>query len=245
MSDPSVVAVMLTANRPEMARQAIECFRAQTYGNKRLMIFDTGKDSAGYFLDYAGIRHEWASLSPASWTIGQLRNEAAKRSGNPDVLIHWDDDDYSHSNRIADQVALLQSSGADCVGYNEMLFWREPLFDNADWRDEPGEAWLFNSGNSLGTSLCYWRSAWEKNPFPATSYGEDTEFQKRLKCAAVSCFPPQRPRGFEVAIDPRMIARIHSGNTSAAYKPEAMRNAPNHWSRVPAWDNYCQGVFAK
>ena len=63
-------------------------------------------------------------------TIGtKLRNFAGEANGPawmPEILIHWDDDDYSHPNRIAEQVALLQSSGADAtVGFREMLFWRE------------------------------------------------------------------------------------------------------------------------
>ena len=39
MSDPKVCAVLLTADRPEYARRAVECFRAQTYQNKRIVVF--------------------------------------------------------------------------------------------------------------------------------------------------------------------------------------------------------------
>ena len=49
---------------------------------------------------------------------------SAREGHAADILVHLDDDDYSHPNRIAEQVVLLQSSGADCVGYREMLFWQ-------------------------------------------------------------------------------------------------------------------------
>ncbi len=31
MNEPTVCAMMLTADRPELAKRAVECFRAQTY----------------------------------------------------------------------------------------------------------------------------------------------------------------------------------------------------------------------
>ena len=56
-------------------------------------------------------------------TLRSMRQSRAMTTH--DILIHWDDDDYSHPNRIAEQVALLKSSGADVVGFSEMLSWRE------------------------------------------------------------------------------------------------------------------------
>ena len=50
MSNPSVCAVMLTADRPELTRQAVECFRRQTYDPicRTLLIFDSGNDTDWY-----------------------------------------------------------------------------------------------------------------------------------------------------------------------------------------------------
>lgn len=245
---PSVCAIMLTRDRPEMARFAVERFRSQTYaGICRLAIINTGAGTdeiEGY-----KIRSFYAASSRGR-TIGELRNfvpEAlAENDSPPDVYIHWDDDDYSYPNRIAEQVALLQASGADCVGYNEMLFWRNiPGMIS-------GEAWLYRSQNpqhALGTSLCYWRKTWERRPFAATSVGEDHQFTSGLRMAVVSSVTepgdmipkkPNVPQGYE----PRMIARIHGGNTSDAYALDRMQRA-KEWKRVPEWDLYCAGVFAK
>jgi hypothetical protein len=205
-----------------MTRQAVEAFRAQTYPDKRLLIWDTGSDNSatnessqeGYcegFID-AHRRGDGAK-------VGELRNRANGMSGTilpkSDIICHWDSDDWSHPNRIAEQVALLQSSGAECVGYNEMLFWREtpqvikdqyaevlrryptdpnvPIPQHLRLRDS--EAWLYTNRSAtwaLGTSLCYWRRTWERAPFSNT-YGigaDDTDWFNRVKCFAVPSINP-------------------------------------------------------
>ena len=257
MIQPTVCAVMLTAGRPEMARRAVEAFRAQMYPAKRLLILDSGPsrfDAHVYIGNNGQPDNERLLWNPgAGEPVGQWRNIAALQSKNVDILIHWDDDDYSHPNRIAEQVELLQSSGADAVGYNEMLFWREKV-SRSEWHTHPdncpcgtcgpgrrevatatyapGEAWLY-TGSILGTSLCYWRRTWERRPFQAKSVGEDYEFLKGLKTATQSALWEQRVM---------MIARIHGGNTSPAYDPADMARKWE-WKRIPAWDAYCREVM--
>ena len=245
MSKPTVCAVMLTCDRPEMARRAVECFRSQTYQAKKLLVYNSGESDeieCGCGPEcYHVIIQFPASASP---TIGTLRNLAnSYRTGfgheQSDILIHWDDDDWSHPNRIAEQVALLQSSGADVVGYNEMLFWREPEMQNSLGLTRPGEAWLYSGSPAqiLGTSLCYWRRTWERKPFEATSQGEDARFIAGLKCGGITSL-----QGSE----PRMIARIHAGNSSNAYRPDVMaavERQGGEWRRVPEWDVQCRSVM--
>jgi hypothetical protein len=255
LSQPIVCAVMLTADRPEYARRAVECFRRQTYPAKRLLVFDTGVEPCGLSeLHSVEIGVFDCRLAPAHErrSIGELRNMAGRCTPRADILIHWDDDDWSHPNRIAEQAALLQSSWADCVGYREMLFWREieAGFCVTD-ETEPvnprgvGEAWLYsnpNPGYALGTSLCYWRRTWERKPFPATSVGEDLQFLTGLKVRGESAVPFTPFPGTTMLEKPRMVARIHSGNTSNAYRPEAMARA-SEWKRVPEWDSYARGIM--
>lgn len=261
MSQSTVCAILLTADRPELARKAVAAFRAQTYPAKRLLILDSGTDDFSESDDPDGDVFWTTTMSHGGdrlhrKTIGELRNEAAAFWTEFPILIHWDDDDWSHPNRIAEQVALLQSSGADVVGYNEMLFWREsragksipdprtPHFPRPTM--EPGEAWLYtnpNPGYALGTSLCYWRKTWERKPFEATSRGEDLQFITGLKCvgeSSVRHYPDKSPvTAHDYA--PRMIARIHGGNTSTAYDPKKMVGP--EWRRVPEWDAYARSVM--
>lgn len=259
MSEPLVCAVMLTKDRPEMAARAVRAFREQTYQNKRLLIWDTGELNQ-CFDTMEETDPEYIVHVPApayrEITIGALRNEAVRFWNDYDIVIHWDDDDWSHPNRIAEQVAHLQSSGADVVGYNELLFWRSPLPGPAPLEikqsfpplppapSAPGnsQAWLWKAGNPLitpcGTSLCYWRAAWERNPFPDTSHAEDRLFCERLNWRAMSSIIGWEP-------EPRLIASIHGGNT-AGYDLEGIlaRGGGTSWRRAVEWDKYARERMA-
>jgi hypothetical protein len=237
MSDISVCAVMLTRDRPEMARRAIDCFRKQTYTAKKLLIWDSGPsealsgeddvEDAGY-----GSTLWVPNTSRENATIGDLRNDAIRFCKDFQVIVHWDDDDWSHPSRIAEQVEFLQASKVDCVGHRQMLFWRQ----------EERQAWLYSNPDPrycLGTSLCYWRGAWERRPFEATSQGEDARFTAGLNCRGLGV--PNSEYG--TAREPRMIARIHPGNTSNAYAPAKMAEYAE-WSRAPGWDAYCEEKMA-
>jgi hypothetical protein len=185
-----------------MAARAVRAFREQTYQNKRLRILNhnTLIPRPGGYGTYrpatwelgdgvSEVEMPWTQEEPS---IGGLRNIAV-RGADYQIIIHWDDDDVSHPNRIAEQVAHLQASGADVVGYSELLFWRDmqrchdvrpgiPCCDSGmrsgghahdDWCSNPtaikfGEAWLYKAPHNTapGTSLCYWRKTWEQKPFP-------------------------------------------------------------------------------
>jgi len=254
---------MLTADRPELTRRAVACFEAQSFaGAKRLVILDTSQQPGG-FARFRG-HFQVCQIGGARRTIGELRNEANGMS-REDILIHWDSDDYSHPNRIAEQVALLQSSGADAVGYNEMLFWRQHSFSSDPPRPGtliPGEAWLYSNPRpdyALGTSLCYWRKTWERRPFaalplPGGRAGEDQDWLDGIasgrgpgvKLWSASSFPIDDDPPMHINDQPRMIARVHPGNTSTAYDPPLMRASEmqgSGWRRVPEWDSYCRGLM--
>ncbi len=267
-NEPLVCAVCLTHDRPEMTKRAVECFRAQTYGPTRryLVILDTGEEGSFRLTasDSENEIHDWRP-SERERTVGSLRNYANAYVGNADVIVHWDSDDWSHPARIAEQVALLQSSGKECVGYRDMLFWRpDPC---VPWeivsctcgnryprsgapcpqchRYPKGEAWLFTSGHPkycLGTSLCYWRWVWERLPFEDVQTGEDYAWLKGVDSLG------ERSHAGWHSDKPgaRMIASIHGGNTSPVYKREYLEGSEaqrGEWRRVPAWDSYCRGIM--
>lgn len=240
MSQPTVAAVILVSGRHEMARRAVECVRAQTYGSLELIVLDTGAEP--FYLEWAfAVYRRERPLQ----TIGELRNFAGEKVG-ADIIVHFDSDDLSNPHRIEEQVALLQASGADAVGYSEALFWREDSHPQNPALD--GEAWLYSNPDPrfcLGASLCYWRKTWERKPFEATSQGEDFRFCVGLKTVGVSSLNNLKPIQRDGAIDltPRFIARIHGGNTSNAYSEETMRQA-SEWRRVPEFDSYTRGVMA-
>lgn len=261
MKEPTVVCVMLTKDRPELAARAVRCFQRQTYENKRLLIVNSGhsgpltKDEDQSY-EPGGIV-EPCFIGIDGWTIGALRNHACYYASHhyteartrPEIFATWDDDDYSNPNRLTEQVALLQASGADAVGYNQMLFWRtggapHQAGEEPDtWDGE--QSWLYTNPSpsyALGTSLCYWRKTWERRPFPdlprpGCATGEDTEWIRGLDVHAASSrmAPWDSPQG--PAFQPRMIATIHGGNTSGQYRNLSESKS---WTRVPSWDGYCR-----
>ncbi len=271
--EPLVCCVCLTRDRPEMLKRAIACFQAQTYRRKFICAYDTSPGAQPIRDNIASPTGAFEGSilhfpDNAGKSIGWLRNEIAlhhcEATIAPDIFIHWDDDDWSHPERIAEQVALLKASGKEAVGFREMLFWRfvdckcasgtcSPR-DSGHWgrmlrtahhptcpRSSDGtgdEAWLYISGKPsycLGTSLCYWRTVWERRPFEDVQTGEDYAWLKGVDSLGVFALRP--------AEKPRMIASIHGGNTSPVYKREYLEGSEaqrGEWKRVPQWDDYCR-----
>jgi hypothetical protein len=225
---PKVSCVMLVCGRPELTVRAIRCFEAQVYEPKELVQYHNTGDRP----------------------IGALRN-AANALATGEIMCHFDTDDWSHANRVSEQVALLQASGADCVGMNEMLFWRtaigpidsverlsaeDPDSFSAYVKAHDGEAWLYTGTRggvpALGTSLCYWRKTWERHHFANETQGVEDHWLREKNVVGVSVFGSP-----VVHNDPRMIARIHGGNTSNGYKLEKyVSKGSKEWQRVPQWD---------
>jgi hypothetical protein len=230
---------MMVNGRHAMVERAIRSFEAQTYENRRMYFFDTTPENETWE-PYFGtlenpVTHCVLACEHRSKTVGMLRNEANGYCSE-DIIVHWDSDDYSHPNRIAEQVALLQSSGKDCVGYRDMLFWDET----------PGQfcgAWMYQNGNHkfcLGTSLCYWRRVWERHPFPdlpkgPQSAGEDTVW---LDGVTRYGYHPVTSMDDDVRPEPRMIASIHGGNTTSFWLNH--RDREPMFRRAPEWDEYCR-----
>lgn len=255
---PEATIIMLYADRPQFIKRALSSFRSQTYENKYLLIYDNGKESLSLDLQQ---REMLVRDQPRELSIGALRN-AANFLAKSTILIHGDVDDWSHPNRIEEQVALLKASGKQAVGYRDMLFWRVTGFKQYEtdvthggsfggepdtdrkcapvYREEIGEAWLYSNADQrycLGTSLCYWREAWERRPFPDLSRGEDKAWLREVDSLGVFS-SIARDSHFSVRMhptdEPRMIASVHAGNTST---PDP--STSSNFTRVPKWDSYC------
>lgn len=262
-SEPTVACVMLTKDRAQMAARAVAAFRAQTYPNRVLIIYDSAEEQD------QGLKSQaiaWNSIDywhrPAKGaTIGELRNRAnsvARLVMGARIIAHWDSDDISYPNRLAEQVVLLQSSGADCVGYNAALCWdTRPRWTDGrgNWspvqtltcdREVPrNEAWLYANHvpptYALGASFCYWRRVWEAHPFDAINHGEDERWRTKIRSVGVSSISASAHYVSSNRIgEPRFIIGVHGGNTS----PYNMAGLPASYRRVPEWDSYCAAQMA-
>ncbi len=257
MSGPTVVCVMLTRDRPEMARRAVACFRSQSYDpvRRQLIVLDTGDTS--WFDNRSDSENEVHIFhthpragTPCNETIGALRNKANSMAGYGEIIAHWDSDDYSSPQRLTEQVVLLEASGADAVGYNEALFWDSTKTDHVqaiagaldlEGCEERGEAWLYTSPKldvALGATLLYWRRTWERKRFADVRFGEDTLFQTGMQVKAVSGLGTMDLQRADCG-EPRFIAHIHGGNTSSVITPTV-----RDWKRMPGRDEECRRLMA-
>jgi hypothetical protein len=234
MTQPRVCAVMLVDGRPEMVARAIRSFEAQTYpvADRLLFLYNSGSPFPEPASDSL-----IAILRRPKDTIGAMRNAAIREipKGYADIIVHWDSDDWSAPERIAEQVALLTNptrwhTALEAVGYSDMLFW--------DTRTN--EAWLYTGSPAYmcGTSLCYWRDTWKRKPFPAVNQGEDTAWQMGLQSLSVRSFNGTQAVGHNLP-RPRMVCSIHGGNISSHVDQRSQQ-----WRRVPKWDEWCRGVMA-
>lgn len=271
MSNPGVCCIMLANGRPAMVERAIRCFKRQTYDYRHLLIFDSGKEplydmaQRTFAADPTDITISYCYNEASNGLpIGTLRNKANELSLKSwELLCHWDSDDWSHHRRIEEQVALIDHTRKECVGYSDMLFWRSVQLTEKDvygeGSDAPcdvaGDAWNWRTLNALqpiGTSLMYRRKAWERVPFLAmpNATGATSEYYHWIKqvnalavsskgCPLMLSCPPH-----EDGYAPRMIASIHGGNSQYYDPAEYVANQRGtSWERADSWDYACRVIM--
>lgn len=129
---------------------------------------------------------------PSFGPIGAKRN-AGCLEARGEIICHFDDDDHSAPDRVRQQIRSLLDTGKQVAGFHTLRFT-----DGRRW-------WRYHLRSSyvLGTTLCYTKSFWERNPFPEKQINEDGDFVRRAEGALVSADAGDL-----------MFATIHHGNTS-------------------------------
>ncbi len=109
-----VSALLVTKDRPQLAWRAVECFIAQDYPNKELIILDEG----GYELQEMLHKSDLMEQHNISYhrneqptTLGTLRNRSI-RLASGEYICQWDDDDLYHKQRISYQLAACIKNNA-------------------------------------------------------------------------------------------------------------------------------------
>lgn len=115
---PTVSCLMVTANRPVLVQRAIDCYRKQTYTKTELVVLDNGAHPIKHVLDTmevpGPVQYLYVESSPHH-SLGHLRNEALEAAQGDFIVPQWDDDDWSHPQRIAHQVRILQQGHDACT----------------------------------------------------------------------------------------------------------------------------------
>ncbi|MHB8836768.1 MAG: glycosyltransferase [Candidatus Methylomirabilia bacterium] len=123
-SHPLVSCLMVTRDRAELARRSIRCFLRQEYPACELVIVEDGADRSleQWVRELAEPRIKHLRLPDDRLALGQLRNRAVEAAAG-ELVAQWDDDDLSHPQRLALQVAVLADSGAEAALLERQIIW--------------------------------------------------------------------------------------------------------------------------
>jgi glycosyltransferase involved in cell wall biosynthesis len=205
-----VSGIMPTADRHDFLPAAIAGFLAQRCADAELVVVDDGDEPAGHLVpDDPRVRY---IRLDGRRVLGEKRNLAVEAAAG-EVIVHLDDDDWSHPERLQVQVDALRAGDVDVCGLARMLWW-DP---------RRGKAWRYTSPPVrrpwvAGNTLAFLRESWERSPFPVQNLGEDTAF-----------IWGDRRRRVRALDDERLVVgTLHSRNTS----PKHTRSSA--WTRVDA-----------
>jgi hypothetical protein len=165
---PRVSCIMPTYNRRQFVPLALRWFLAQDWPSRELVIVDDGTDRVADLLpDDPRIRYVRLDRKHS---LGAKRNQACQAASG-EVIVHWDDDDWSAPQRLTYQVSSLLRDKADACGLTR-LYYHQPATDLSWQYIYPADQRPWVAGNTL----CYTREFWRRNPFPDINVGEDARF---------------------------------------------------------------------
>jgi glycosyltransferase involved in cell wall biosynthesis len=215
MDHPLVSCVMPTWNRRKFIPAAVDCWQRQTYPNLELVILDDGEEPIEDLIpEDPRIRYSFENHRMLTGTKRNRVNELSRG----EIICHFDDDDWSAADRVADQVARLRESGKPVTGYSALYFWDvvhgQPLRYRASI-----------SGYVCGTTLCYTREFWTGRRFRDKQEASDNDFvYPILNLIAASA-------------DPRhMVARIHGCHHTSG-KARIREKVPREMLPADFWEN--------
>lgn len=191
-----VSCIMPTFNRRKTIPYSLGCYLSQDWKDKELVVIDDGESVEDMFAGIPNViyRHVYDRMS-----LGAKKNLACELASG-EIIVHWDDDDWSSPTRISEQVACLASSGKPVTGYCKLLFW--------DVVKQRASKYDGDSNYACDSSLCYRKEYWIENKFRETlAEKEDGWFAYRAA----------RTGNLE-STDGKtsLVAVTHSGNTSTA-----------------------------
>ncbi|MEZ4771302.1 MAG: glycosyltransferase [Caldilineales bacterium] len=209
-SSPLVTCIMPTANRRQFVDQAIRYFLRQDYANRELVVIDDGDDPvADLAAGHPQIRYQHLS---SRRSVGAKRNLACQQAQG-EIIVHWDDDDWSAPRRLSYQVGALLAENADINGLSVINYYSPQLGHAWQYVYPPrADAWV------AGNTLCYRRSYWRSNPFADIDVGEDSRFVRARASRRLAVLPDAT----------FFVATIHGDNVSPK-RPHGER-----WQPLPA-----------
>lgn len=116
--DPLISCICITRGKPTLLLRAINCFLAQSYSFKELIVLyeDDDIETCLFFTENifdASIKI-FSVKKEDGKNLGALRNEAIRIAGG-EYIAQWDDDDWYHKDRLLEQYKFLINDNADAV----------------------------------------------------------------------------------------------------------------------------------
>jgi len=214
-----IAITLLTRDRRPFFERALRYALAQRDCPPfRVVVLDDGHDAVE---DLCGRdpRVAYYSYPPGTFpTLGDKRNESIALAHDCDTIAIWDDDDWSHSNRLEVAVGTLEREAADfaaaaagyrlTLGTHKVLYQPGPSLDAiATWPSDPFGI-IFASG-------VFKRSLWERvGGFPARDVGEDVKFCVRAKELGARFATWTTPMRSGWLLDALYLIVDHAENTS-------------------------------
>jgi glycosyltransferase involved in cell wall biosynthesis len=185
--EPLVSCLMVTqSSRAALAPRAIRAFNRQTYPSRELVVVSLDDISALLPLVAAGVPVV-SARGPAASTLGDLRNFAVAQASG-EFVATWDDDDWSHPERLTRQISALRASDAGACVLAKCIFAREASDEYAVVRAWPRTGYA---------SMVAKRAAMRR--YPSLQRGEDA-ILRAMKVTAID--------------EPHLYVRsLHSANT--------------------------------
>ena len=167
MSLPKVSVQLPCGYGNEFVETAIDCYVDQKYaGETELILLDNNTTPLLWAADLPFVSYYRCKRMP----LGALRN-LANSYAMGDIIIHFDEDDWSHPDRIATQVDRLLTTGKAVTGFHSFLFYS--VVDGGTYRYHYSDRSHEPYGS--GATLAYTREWWVKHPFVETGI-EDRPF---------------------------------------------------------------------
>tara|TARA_R110002153_G_scaffold246952_2_gene402911 strand:+ start:32 stop:2554 length:2523 start_codon:yes stop_codon:yes gene_type:complete len=118
---PLISCLCPTKNKPSIVKDAIECFKNQTYANKELILVTDEENP--YMSDIEGFVEENIKLvkAPRGTILGALRNISVDNARGEYIAI-WDDDDICHNDRLQMQFNYLEGANKKACFLKRVLF---------------------------------------------------------------------------------------------------------------------------
>ncbi len=120
-SGPLVSCLMVTRGNPALVSQALDCFRAQTWQHKELVIVcdNVTDELRALFKEDRQVRLFEVTQK---LSLGDLRNLSVAQSAGT-YICQWDDDDLYDPTRIEIQMSVLAAAGVQSTFLSRWLIW--------------------------------------------------------------------------------------------------------------------------